>query len=503
MESSSPTTKFIFDAALKTKIHQATQSVPRDLQWRLFTIGLVISDLGMVGLGFKAAYHFRFDLGFGVFFEHVTPNLEFYQRLILILLPVWLLIFAILGLYDRQNLLGGSREYALVFNAVTVGMFVVIAAGFLDPGFILARGWLLLAWGFAFLFTAFGRFLLRRVVYSLRKRGYFLSLAVIVGANSEGISLAEQLLGWETSGLHVVGFVDEKLPTGMQIFRHLHNLGGVDNLEKLVKQHQIEEIILASSAISSRDKMLEIFKRFGVADNVSVRMSSGLYEIITTGLSVKEFAYVPLVGINKVRLTGIDEVFKLILDMLITIPGVILISPLLIVLAISVKMDSPGPIIHRRRVMGINGRQFDAFKFRTMYVNGDELLENYPELKEELSRNHKLKDDPRVTRMGKILRKTSLDELPQLLNVLRREMSLVGPRIITPGEVEKYNQWDINLLTVRPGITGLWQVSGRSDISYEDRVRLDMYYIRNWSIWMDLQLLFQTIPAVFKRTGAY
>jgi lipopolysaccharide/colanic/teichoic acid biosynthesis glycosyltransferase len=138
-----------------------------------------------------------------------------------------------------------------------------------------------------------------------------------------------------------------------------------------------------------------------------------------------------------------------------------------------------------------------------MHINGEEILAKRPDLLAELDRNHKLKDDPRVTRIGRLLRRTSLDELPQLFNVLRREMSLVGPRMISPQEVERYDQWGLNLLTVKPGITGLWQVSGRSDITYEQRVQLDMYYIRNWSIWLDLQLLWQTIPAVLRGTGAY
>jgi lipopolysaccharide/colanic/teichoic acid biosynthesis glycosyltransferase len=151
----------------------------------------------------------------------------------------------------------------------------------------------------------------------------------------------------------------------------------------------------------------------------------------------------------------------------------------------------------------VNNKQFDAFKFRTMHVNGEEILARHPELKLELERTHKLKNDPRITRVGNLLRKTSLDELPQLFNVLLYQMSLVGPRIIHPDEMAMYAKWGINLLTVRPGITGLWQVSGRSDISYRERVRLDMHYIRNWTIWMDLQLLWRTIPAVLKSRGAY
>lgn len=159
--------------------------------------------------------------------------------------------------------------------------------------------------------------------------------------------------------------------------------------------------------------------------------------------------------------------------------------------------------MHKRLVMGLNGKQFYALKFRTMVTNGEEILNQHPELKEELARTHKLKNDPRITRIGAILRKFSLDELPQLINVLKRDMSLVGPRMISPDEVAMYKQFDMNLLTVLPGMTGVWQVSGRSDVSYEERVRLDMYYIRNWSIWLDLQLLFQTIPAVLKSRGAY
>jgi len=255
--------------------------------------------------------------------------------------------------------------------------------------------------------------------------------------------------------------------------------------------------------ISTQDYLLDIFKKYGVSDKVNLRMSSGLYEIITTGLTVSEFAYVPLVYVNKVRLTGSDIFLKTVLDYVLSIISLVILSPLLILIAAAVKISSSGPILHKRRVMGLNGKQFNALKFRTMVLNGDRVLERYPELKEELARMHKLKKDPRITPVGAFLRRFSLDELPQLFNVLKREMSLVGPRMISPEEVAMYKQFDMNLLTVMPGITGLWQVSGRSDISYDERVRLDMYYIRNWTIWLDLQLLFQTVPAVLKSRGAY
>jgi exopolysaccharide biosynthesis polyprenyl glycosylphosphotransferase len=300
-----------------------------------------------------------------------------------------------------------------------------------------------------------------------------------------------------------VGFVDKKVAVTTPLYHNLVSLGTVDQLGEIIERHNIGEVILASSAISTRDYLLEIFKKYGISDKVNLRMSSGLYEVITTGLTVSEFAYVPLVYVNKVRLTGSDLFLKSVLDYLITITGLLLISPFLFLIALLVKITSPGPILHKRLVMGLNGKHFYALKFRTMVVNGDEVMDQHPELRNELARNHKLRNDPRITRVGAFLRKYSMDELPQLLNVLRSDMSLVGPRMISPEEVAMYKQFDMNLLTVMPGITGLWQVSGRSDISYEERVRLDMYYIRNWSIWLDLQLLFQTIPAVLKGRGAY
>lgn len=194
---------------------------------------------------------------------------------------------------------------------------------------------------------------------------------------------------------------------------------------------------------------------------------------------------------------------KSLVDYAIVIPALLVLLPLFLGLALAVKFDSSGPIIYRRRVLGRDGRIFDAFKFRTMYVNGDDILAQHPELKAELDRNYKLKDDPRVTKVGKLLRKFSLDELPQLFNVLFQDMSLIGPRIIAPDEIEKYGAYGPDLLAVMPGITGLWQVSGRSNTTYDERVKLDMQYVHNWSVALDIKILFRTFPAVMKGEGAY
>jgi exopolysaccharide biosynthesis polyprenyl glycosylphosphotransferase len=489
--------------AVGKKIDKANSMIPRNMQWNLYIVILVLFDMLITMLAFWVAYYIRFQNPGGIFDETGVISFQRYQFLLYFTPLLWAAILAFNGLYNRHNLLGGTREYSGVFRSASEGILVIVIAGFLDPTLIIARGWLLMAWLLSILLVMFSRFCLRRMIYSLRKQGFFLTPAVIVGANQEGRWLAEQLLRWETSGLHLVGFVDNKTPATFPLFHDLVSLGSVDRLGEIVERHNVGEVILASSAFSTRDYLLDIFRKYGVSDQVNIRMSSGLYEILTTGLSVNEFAYVPLVYVNKVRLTGTDNILKLVLDYLLTLGGLVVLSPFLAVLAILVKLGSPGPIIHRRLVMGLNGKQFHAYKFRTMVVNGKEVLDRHPDLKEELARNHKLKSDPRITRIGAFLRKFSLDELPQLFNVLRREMSLVGPRMISPEEVAMYKQFDMNLLTMLPGITGVWQVSGRSDVSYEERVRLDMYYIRNWSIWLDLQILFQTIPAVLKSRGAY
>jgi exopolysaccharide biosynthesis polyprenyl glycosylphosphotransferase len=501
MHTSAPDTRLL--PRERTRPHAAwLGKLSRANQWRLHTLALLLSDAVMIAGALTLAFWLRFELSLPIFKIDILPSASFYGSLRLMLIVSWLVIFAFIGLYDRRHLLGGTREYEMVFRATTVGLLLMVIAGFLEPFFIFARGWLLLAWALSFLAVAGARFFLRRLVYRLRQRGYFLSPALIVGANDEGHSLAQQLAGWRTSGLQVVGFVDDKVNPGSQSPGSLPVIGTISQLDQLIAEHQVEELILASSALTG-EETLNVFTRYGLSDEVKLRMSSGLYELITTGLEVKEIGFVPLMSVNKLRLTGLDSGLKFALDYAITIPGLVLILPVVLLIAIAIKLDSPGPIFHRRRVMGLHGRQFDAYKFRTMHVNGDELLRAHPDLQAELAQQHKLKHDPRVTRLGQLLRQLSLDELPQLLNVLKREMSLVGPRMISPPEMKMYGQWGMNLLTVPPGITGLWQVSGRSDVSYVERVRLDMYYIRNWTIWLDLQLLLQTLPAVINKRGAY
>jgi len=181
----------------------------------------------------------------------------------------------------------------------------------------------------------------------------------------------------------------------------------------------------------------------------------------------------------------------------------IFLSPLLLGIFIAIKLQDGGTVFFRRRVVGVNGIHFDAFKFRTMVQNADKILANNPDLMAEFKENYKIKNDPRITRIGKFLRKTSFDELPQLFNVIKGQMSLVGPRMVTPEELERYGPFKEKRIRFKPGITGYWQTSGRQEVNYNERIQMDMFYVMHWNIWLDIQILFKTVLKVIRMEGAY
>jgi len=437
---------------------------------------------------------------------HATYSLSFYLGLVPWVVLSWLGLFALYRLYDRRLLFGSTEEYAAVINACTAGMIAVIFYDFLrrDPESVLSRGWVLLVWGLSILTIGLARFAFRRVVYHLRREGRLSRRVLIVGANNEARLIVDQFRNTPTAGVEVVGVVQDGMgPEAFEGVEDLPILGTTQELERLVEEYQTDELLIVPSALD-RETFLDIYRAFGAnSHGVELSFSPGLFELFTTRVQAKQVGFVPLINLNKLRITGVDAFLKRALDYGAALVGLLLLAPAFLVIAVLIKRDSPGPVFYRRRVLGLGGTTFDALKFRTMVVNADEVLERYPELKRQFEDNYKLKEDPRVTRVGRFLRRYSLDELPQLINVLRGQMSLVGPRMITAEEQERYGMWGMNLLTVKPGITGLWQVSGRADVSYEERVRLDMYYIRNYTIWLDLRLLFQTVPAVLQARGAY
>lgn len=490
----------------RTKQEAASRHTELSAQRRLYRRFLVIGDAFVLLIAFTLAYWLRFTVGLAVSAD-IVPDPQQYLFLSVLLIPIWLTIFAISGLYNFNTLLGDITEYGRVFNAVTWGMMAVIVYGFLNPEFVIARGWLIFSWVLSGFLISLFRLIMRRIAYRARRYGYFVAPTVIVGTNQEAIALADQLRNSAGSGMEIAGFVSvegaDKYVPDAQV-HGIKVLGAVDELSDILRQHHIEEVVIATTALHD-ERLVEVSQQLTAQhSDVRMRLSSGLYEVFTTGMDVTTRNSVPLMSLKRLRLSRTEMLLKTMLDYTLIMMTLPILLPLFAIIALLVRLDSPGPVFYRRRVMGMGGRVFGAFKFRTMYVNGNEILEQHPELKLELAKNHKLKHDPRITRVGAFLRRTSLDELPQLINVLLGQMSLVGPRMISPAEHDMYGRMKFNLLTVKPGMTGMWQVSGRSDLSYEERVRLDMVYIRNYSIWTDIQILFfQTFPAVTKGRGAY
>lgn len=475
--------------------YRPKRAAKQQLIWGIILVTIILNDLFMTFQAFLLT-----NALLPLFGLNAAERL-FHDLFTFYLVGLWLLVFGIFGLYNRKNLIAGSQEFSLVIKAATLGMFAVILAGFFEKDPFLNRSWLFAAWLFTILFVSAGRLIIRLMILWLRSRGNLLTTAVIVGACSESKFILEQLSQFGKSGMRIAGVVDDTLPKGSS-WESTQILGPTARLDKLINHHNIEKVIVAHSAFSQQE-IISLFKQYGTKKGLHFCLSSGLYDFITTGIEVLEVSNVPLTTVRNVRLTGFARLSKILVDYCLSIPIMILGCPLFLGLALAIKLDSPGPVFHKRKVMGTNGRTFQAFKFRTMYTNGDELLANYPALQAELARHHKLKNDPRITRIGHFLRKTSLDELPQLINVLRQQMSLIGPRMITPEELVEYEKWDVNLLTIQPGITGLWQVNGRSDVSYQERVRLDMYYVRNWSFWLDMNIILRTIPVILLGKGAY
>nr|MBA3551590.1 sugar transferase [Actinomycetota bacterium] len=260
-------------------------------------------------------------------------------------------------------------------------------------------------------------------------------------------------------------------------------------------------VFMASTAVTP-EAMAEV-SRVVRSRPIEVRVSSNMTEIMTSRLMVQQVGSLVALSLKAVRLTGPQAVAKRTLDIVLASLAFVVSLPLWGFVALAIKLDTPGRVLYRQERIGRDARPFSILKFRTMVEGAEAMLEGLQSRNEATGPLFKLRRDPRVTRVGSWLRKWSLDELPQLLNVLRGDMSLVGPRPPLPNEVARYEDWHHDRLVVRPGITGLWQVRGRSQLPFDDYVRLDLYYIENWSVAYDLYILMKTVPAILLRKGAY
>jgi exopolysaccharide biosynthesis polyprenyl glycosylphosphotransferase len=429
--------------------------------------------------------------------------------------PIWILLIKLYGLYDREEERAQHStpdDFFGVFHVVTVGAWLYVGVRWalgISTGPHLDR--LVLFWGLAVIFVTTARAGARAVC---RRQDAYIQNTVIVGTDDTAALIAERFLQRPEYGVNVVGFVEEQPPGLNGDLKDVAYLGRANRLTEIVRDHDVERVIIAFTR-GPHERLLALIRQLRELD-VQVDIVPRLYESVGPRVDVHAVDGLPLVGLAPVRPPRSSLVVKRAVDIALSGAGLIVLAPLAVALVAWIKLDSPGPAFYRSERLGRGSRRFRIFKFRTMHLRycrghgygGDEAEEEFARLladplrQVEFAAAYKFADDPRATRAGRFLRRTSLDELPQLMNVFLGHLSLIGPRPITAEELPRYGADGRTLLNVKPGLTGYWQISGRSDLSYRERVRLDLAYVNSWSLKLDLLILAKTLRVLVVRQGA-
>jgi len=412
---------------------------------------------------------------------------------------LWIVIFQHFHLYKRNLFLSVADQVTAIFKAFVYGLVGMIFFTFFIKGtdWIDSRAVLAIFVGMALVSVTLFRIVLFRRLFAWASEKQILRHRVlIVGSDQNAQMLAAQIGFDESNGFAIVGFVDDGYETGERVFEDLNILGPIDSLDEIVDREKVEEVIVAKSDIP-HDELLDLIDR-AKQSKAGVRLVSDLYNIVGEKVRLEEYIGVPIVRVQQNQESVLFAVYKRVFDFVFGV----------VVIAIIIKLTSRGPVLYKHTRIGKDSRPFEFYKFRTMIVNNDdtshrEFVDRLINESGESDDVKKITEDPRVTSIGRFLRKTSLDELPQLFNVLQGHMSLVGPRPCLPYELEMYKSWHRRRLSVTPGCTGLWQVSGRSAVGFNDMVILDLFYIENMSPLFDLRIILRTIPVMLLGKGGH
>jgi exopolysaccharide biosynthesis polyprenyl glycosylphosphotransferase len=401
-------------------------------------------------------------------------------------------------LYDLRRTQNPAEELRRVAHGVTMGAAIAVLASF-SLRFPLSRGWILLAWLAALVAVMGGRRQVRKSVHHLRRRGRLRRRVLIIGADQSGKDLATAVDDAPWEGIDVQGFVSvgdvQPSPDGIPV------VGDIRNLRDLSASLRVSEVLVAPTVAGNGHMRDVVAALDGVP--VDLKVASGVQGFFPSHMTVGPLGDHALLSIERIELRPLARVVKRAIDLVVGSLLLIAVAPVIGICVLAVRLDSPGPAFFRQRRIGERGRPFVMCKLRTMREDAEDLRPLLESSNEGHGLLFKIHLDPRITRVGRFLRRTSLDELPQLVNVLAGHMSLVGPRPPLPTEVAQYDDHLGRRLLVKPGITGLWQVSGRGNLSFREYVRYDLMYVQNWSILLDLYIMLKTIPAVLSRNGAY
>lgn len=437
------------------------------------------------------AYGVRFSRIYTEYIKEATVIIQFsdYVSLVILVSIGWLIIFAIAGMYNLRTHRSIWDEFAKVFLASSTGILAVVIYIFLNRELFASRFIVLAAWILAIVLVGLGRIIARSIQRHYLEKGIGVHQVVIVGNNHVASKLADTFANHQGMGYAVVEMYESFTRKDAEAF------------DAMMTYKPVDEVILADALLPQEEKYL-LLDRISEY-HLDFRYAADVLGSLSTATTVDTLAGIPLIEVRKTPLEGWGRIIKRGFDIIASTVLLILFSPFIVFFSIAVKLDSHGSVMYKSHRVGAKGKAFHLLKFRSMVPEAETLRE---ELKENNERNEgplfKMKDDPRVTTLGKFIRRWSIDELPQLWNVLIGEISLVGPRPHEVGEVAQYKKHHKRLLDIKPGVTGFAQVSGRSDLNFEDEVRLDTYYIEHWSLWLDIKILLQTPKAVLSRRKA-
>jgi exopolysaccharide biosynthesis polyprenyl glycosylphosphotransferase len=461
---------------------------------------LVALDIAMVNLAFFLAWYARYRLGLfvaldpGNYVEH-----EVYLPLQMTLSLTFAAILALRGLYRLPRAASALDDLSSIFTAAGLSVMLLFAGSTFVRYPAESRLTLIFAWAFITFLVVLARANWLWVLAMLHRRGIGVARTLVVGDNTVGRMIMQALAGRPHLGYEVAGFLSTD---GDSDFGRFRRLGTPDELERIIHQERIAQVVIALPS-TSHEAIMRIVNHCR-RDGVQFRLVPDLYEVSLGRLDIDTVSGIPLMGMKDHGIQGLNFLSKRLIDVTISLAVLVLFSWFFVPLALLIWIEDRGgsPLYGQVRV-GRGGRPFTMQKFRSMRPDADQQLGALLKHNEAEGPIFKMRDDPRRTRIGAFMRRWSIDEWPQLWNVVKGDMSLVGPRPATPREVAQYEDWQLHRLDALPGITGLWQVSGRSELGFSEQVLMDITYIENWSIGLDLRILLRTIPAVLSGKGAF
>jgi exopolysaccharide biosynthesis polyprenyl glycosylphosphotransferase len=491
------TTRGEGDPAVREVLQRSARQRRRPVDvWQRQYLGLVVLvDLAIILGSTLLALHVRFGNA-----DTSVSGLS-YALVSILLVPIWMAALIIARAYDVRFMGTGADEFKRVSTA-SLRLTAILAIVAYTAKFEIARGYVAVALPLGTVLLLLGRYGQRRWLHARRRRGQYQRRVVVVGGVDGIHDLASQLARHPYVGYALVGACLET-PSDAFALPEVPVLGSLSQVMEAVKEANADTVAVATGPGMSPELLRRLSWEIE-GTGVAMVVAPALLDVAGPRISVRPVAGLPLLHVEEPELSGVRQVLKLSVEWVFATAALLLALPLLVVLAGLVRLDSQGAPLFRQTRVGKQGREFTVFKLRTMRADAESLLDSLREHNEAADGLlFKIREDPRVTRVGKYLRKWSLDELPQLWNVVRGDMALVGPRPPLPGEVALYGAEVARRLLVRPGITGLWQVSGRSNLSWDDSVRLDLYYVENWSFALDAMIVWKTFFAIFRKDGAY